>query len=92
MYLIFDRYIPFSTISNTIFDRKTQASRVHQLPAGMQLPQQKVVLNVTENKRQLISIICNELITNTTFHENYTHTHKLTITGEEAIPVEIKQN
>ena len=61
VYLVFDRYKDYSTKSVTRSGRTTQASRIHSLNQAMPLPPQKVVLTVTDNKRQLIRIICEDL-------------------------------
>ena len=54
-----------------------------------QLPPQKVVLTVTENKKQLIDIICSELKGATAFLRDHIHKHKLVITSQDKTPVEI---
>lgn len=56
----------------------------------MPLPPQKVVLTVSDNKKQLIDIICNELIENKSFHQGFTQNSKLVITGSNNTPIEIK--
>ena len=89
VYLVFDRYKPFSTNSVTRSGRTTQASRVHQLNLAMQLPPQNVVFTVTDNKRLLIKVICDELIQDEHFHQKHTKTHKLIVTGEDDIPSEV---
>ena len=48
----------------------------------MQLPPQ----NVTDNKRELIKVICDELVQEEQFPEEHTKTHKLIVTGEDDIP------
>ena len=72
VYLVFDRYRPYNTKSVTRSGRTTQASRVHQLSLSMPLPPQKVVLSLTENKQQLIKMICDELIKDEAFHKERT--------------------
>ena len=90
VYLIFDRYDEYSTNSVTRGARATEASRVHQLKANTELPSQKVVLTVTENKKQLMDIICTELIQDESFHREHVQEHKFVIIGQEKTPVEIR--
>lgn len=89
VYLVFDRYYEYSTKSVARSARKTEASRVHQLNVTTQLRPQKVVLTVTENKKQLINIICSELKGDTSFHRDHIHKHKLVITSQDKTPIEI---
>jgi hypothetical protein len=59
VYCIFDRYYDDSIKSGTRYSRAgTQASRQHTLTLATQLPPQKVILTLTENKKQLIEMIC----------------------------------
>ena len=55
----------------------------------MALPTQKAMLGVTENKQQLISLICKALCTDIEFHHLCTQTHKLVVTGDDDTPTEI---
>lgn len=87
VYLVFDRYNDMSTKDCT---RKLRGTgRVHQLSPNTTLPAQKIVLNVTENKKQLITIICSDLENDQVFHQKHTARHKLVVTGQENTPVEI---
>ena len=62
---------------------------IHHLTTATILSSQKVVLTVTENKKQLINIIiCEELQTDKDFIDSFSHEHTLLITGE-GDPVEI---
>ena len=62
-YLIFDRYFDFSIKSGTRAARAgEEASRRHRLQLHTPLPPQTVVLTVTENKVQVIDLICQDLI------------------------------
>ena len=61
---------------------------IHHLTTATILSSQKVVLTVTENKKQLINIICEELQTDKDFIDSFSHKHTLLITGE-GDPVEI---
>ena len=90
VYLVFDRYLDFSTKSATRCNRTSEANRVHRLALDTTLPSQKVVLTVSENKSQLMELICKELTRDTTFHRDYTMTHKLVITSSNNAPVEIR--
>ena len=57
----------------------------------MQLPPQKVVLTVTDNKRQLIGIICEDLVQDQEFRKKHTSGHKLLLTSENDTPVEFNK-
>ena len=57
IYLVFDRYHDFGIQNGT---RLARAG--HKLSLQTPLPLQKVILNVTENKVQLIKIICHHFI------------------------------
>ena len=61
---------------------------IHHLTTATILSSQKMVLIVTENKKQLINIICEELRTDKDFTDSFSHEHTLLITGE-GDPVEI---
>ena len=60
------------------------ASRKHQLNLHTPLPAQKVILNVSYNKAQLIKLICQYLMD----HE-VSDTNRLVVTSENPIPNEI---
>ena len=86
VYLIFDRYYPTSTKGCTRSNRAGKnASRKHVLTLYTPLPAQKVVLNVTQNKSQLIKLIHQYLVEHLTDNNN-----KLVITSEHPVPVAIK--
>ena len=89
VYLVFDRYYEYSSKSVTRSARNADASRVHMLQATTTLPSQKVALTVTENKRQIMDIICTELAQDKEFHQRCTKEHKLLITGQSRTPTEI---
>ena len=61
---------------------------IHHLTTATILSAQKVVLTVTENTKQLINIICEELKTDKDFIDSFSHEHTLLITGEDD-PAEI---
>lgn len=88
LYLVFDRYNDFSTKCAARSEREAEASRVHQLSLDTPLPSQKVVLTVSKNKKQIMELICDELVSDKEFHK-HTSNHKLVITGNNDIPIEI---
>ena len=53
------------------------------------LPSQKAVLTVAANKKQLVSIICNDIVKDASFCCRHTSTNKLEITGSSNVPTEI---
>ena len=61
---------------------------IHHLTTTTILSSQKVVLTVTENKKQLINIIYEELQNDKDFIDSFSHEHTLLIT-REGDPVEI---
>ena len=86
VYLVFDRYHEYSIKSGTRLSRACQhASRRHRLSLTTPLPPQLVALTVTDNKVQLIDIICQHL---TAVTQETALDHKLVITGKENTPVE----
>ena len=91
VYLVFDRYHDYSTKSVTRYDRACEASKVYQLNEATPLPPQKAILTVSANKKQLMSIICQNIIEDTSFHAEQTMTNKFVITGSEKSPKEIYQ-
>ena len=82
VYLVFDRYREYSTKGVTRVSRGTQLSRV------MPLPPPKVILTIPDNKRQLISLIVDDLCSNTVFLETST-IRRLVVTGEDPVSVEL---
>ncbi len=87
IYVVFDRYYDFSIKSGTRFARAGRhASRRHRLSMNAPLPPQNVVLTVTENKVQLIDLICHQL---TDAGRGSKSKHRLVITGSDPTPVEI---
>ena len=62
------------------------ASRKHQLNLNMPFPSHKVFLNVSANKVQLISLICEAL---TDYVKVNPAANKLVVTGNEPIPFEL---
>ena len=87
VHLIFDRYPPTSTKGATRSNRAGKnASRKHLLTLHTPLPAQKVVLNVTHNKTQLISLITQYLVDHLLDNNN----NELVITSEHPVPVGIR--
>ncbi|CAH3142606.1 unnamed protein product [Porites lobata] len=89
VYLIFDRYPDYSTKSVTRDARECTASRVFQLSEQAPLPPQNVILTVSKNKVQLMSMICSNITKDKTFHSQHSARHKLVITGSDLVPTEI---
>jgi len=91
VFLVFDRYNEYSTKSVTRSGRQSKVSKTHKLTNDMIIPAQSVVLGVTENKKQLIRTICKDLCEDQTFHKTVTQKHKLVVTGQCDVPIEIHQ-
>ena len=68
-------------------DRDKGASRIFTLQTNTKLPPQKVVLTVTDNKKQLITSIVNDLIA----HKDEFN-GRLVVTGPESAPIELNSN
>lgn len=79
---MFDRYTDFSTKYSTQKARGPGGCRVFQLSANSPLPPQNQVLNVSENKRQLIQIIIETLV-----QSQWEHQGKIIVTGQEDDPI-----
>ena len=89
VFLIFDRYEDFSTKCSTRTCRGNEGCRIFKLSPTAPLPSQKLALTVTENKKQLINIICDNILNDTDFIQKNTTKHKLMITGQDKTPVEV---
>ena len=92
--LVFDRYRDFSIKCSTRDDRGKCVKRanVYQLSNAMKLPNKEDILNIQDNKKQLIALICEDLSSNTIFPETTTGgKHRLVITGEEDSPMEVTE-
>ena len=88
VFLIFDRYYSQSIKNGTRLARSGDGStRQHVLNLQTPLPAQKVALTVTENKVQLIDIICKHL--KNKFCMNPSR-NALVVTGKDPVPFEIK--
>ena len=60
VYLIFDRYFETSIKNQTRSDRSHGVTGRYTLSVGTELPPQKAVLAVTDNKKQLIQLIVDD--------------------------------
>lgn len=90
VYLVFDRYFEYSVKSGIRSSRFGQhASRRHRLGLSSPLPPQKVTLTVTDNKLQLIDLLCVELVRK---GRETGLKHKLVVTGRDPLPIEISQD
>ena len=87
VFLVFDRCRQFSIKSSTRTRRADQQARTHKLTPVTPLPKQSVVLTNTDNKVQLIDILCEDLQRRAISHPELKH--KLIITGSSNIPIEI---
>ena len=85
-YLIFDRYHDNSIKRATRTARAgKEASRRMKLGLKTPLPAQKIVLTVTENKIQLINLICSYIAN----HVELLGDHRLILTGQDPTPIEV---
>jgi len=92
VYLVFDRYYEYSIKSNTRSFRAGQKVRKrHKLSPSTPLPPQQVVLNVSENKIQIIDIICQQLLQRVQHIQTTgtTSCHSLVVTGSNTTPQEV---
>lgn len=87
VYLVFDRYIEFSTKCSARKARGPGGCRVYKLSSNSPLPSQKQILTVAENKKQLIQIIVEALISEGVVPGSYQN--RLIITGQEHTPIEV---
>ena len=70
---------------STRISRDQGSSRIYTISTSTRLPSQTVMLTVSKNKKQLISLIIEDLIE----HKD-SFTSKLMITGNNPVPTEIK--
>ena len=52
------------------------------------IPSQKAVLTVSSNKKQLMSVVCQNIINDVSFHAQETMRHRLVITYSDDTPTE----
>ena len=81
------RYIPGSTKGSTRQVRAKGASRVYSLRCITALPTQKSILTVSQNKAQLIDLLCEDLVS----HKEEFQRHRLVVTGKLSVPVELNK-
>ena len=86
VFLVFDRYFDFSIKSATRSYRGKKATRHHILTLNSPLSPQDAVLNVYQNKVQLINMICQQVIDDCTQQKN---NRMLVVKGSDFIPVEV---
>ena len=92
VYLVFDRYCNFGIKNGT---RKcqagSQAARYLKFRPDTPLPSRKVMLNVAENKSQLIDLIIEQLLDKARLLQasNTTNYHKVVVTGSKIISEQI---
>ena len=87
VYLVFDRYIAYSTKYSARKARAPDGSRIYKLSANSLLPSQKHTLTNTDNKKQLIQIIIEMLVSEAVIPGSYQS--RLIIMGQEYTPIEI---
>ena len=83
VYLVFDKYLEYSTKSCTRQARGAGGCKTFQLSYSSPLPTQTQVLNNPQNKKQLIAIIVEKLTKRLTEQDSQFQ-HKLVITGQDA--------
>ena len=89
VYLIFDGYKFYSIKSAARSSRSVgQTVQIHQFTLNTVLPPQKVVLTITENKLQLIKLICEYFVDNA--HRFAHMDHTLILKGESDVPIAIR--
>ena len=88
IYLVFDRYLDYSTKTSTRQARGTGGCKTFQLLYASPLPTQTQVLNNSKNKKQLIALIVEKLIERLTEQDDEFQ-HKLVVTGQNPCPVEL---
>ena len=86
VYLMFDRYKSFSIKSSTRTQRAKNLAYRHKLGLQNVLPAKDKVLTCTNNKVQLIDIVC-EYVTRKV--SDGTFNHKFVITGLNEVPTEV---
>ena len=67
--------------------REGKVSRNHKLSLGMPLPSQQIILNVSENKQQLIDLIVQELIS---YVQENPVSRILVVTARDNVPVSVR--
>ena len=88
IYLVFDRYLDYSTKTSTRQARGAGGCKTFQLLYASPLPTQTQVLNNPKNKKQLIALIVEKLTERLT-EQDGEFQHKLVVTGQDPCPVEL---
>ncbi|MCP3850967.1 MAG: hypothetical protein GY694_12125, partial [Gammaproteobacteria bacterium] len=91
VYVIFDRYFDYSTKNVTRKSRQEDMETKFHLQKNTKLPAQKNILSSINNKKQIIKIICDELIEERLFAFDVTG-HRLIVTGKDPCPIEVYRN
>ena len=86
VYLVFDRYIEYSTKGATRRARGAGGCKNYKLSYLSPLPTQTQVLNNPQNKMQLIAIIIEKLKEGLKDEHDF---HKLVVTGQDSCPLEL---
>ena len=90
VHLCFDRYFDYSTKSSTRSAR-ANATRVHQLDRKTPLPARDAVLKNSANKKQLNTMICEEILSDDNFLQHATQDHQLVVTAENDLPTQVSR-
>ena len=85
--MILDTYFVGSIKSMTRRAREGKVSRKHKLSLEMPLPSQQIILNVSENKQQLIDLIVQELIS---YVQENPVCRILVVTARDNVPVSVR--
>ena len=83
VYIIFDRYMPFSIKSDTRIERVGALRRKHTLSIGGPLPAREICLSSNETKQNLIEIITDTLVES---FSKTSHPHKIVFTSKHLCP------
>lgn len=86
VYLVFDRYYPYSIKSATRAERGKAAARSHKLTRQTPLPPKATLLANKDNKIQLIEILFSDIITSV---KAKNMSNKLVITGSQDVPIQV---
>ena len=90
VYLCFDQYLDYSTKSSTrSFCANT--TRVHQLDCKTQMLAQDAVLKNSANKKQLNSLICEQILNDNNYLQDVTHAHKLVVSIDQTATKEVSK-
>ncbi len=93
VFLVFDRYYDYSIKSYTRTSRKIKKAHTgHKLRTTTPLPSQQTILTTTENKVQLIDILCEQIQEKAKDlpRDDDAFNHRLLITGSGTSPTEVR--